>query len=159
MQRSPQLLSGSPPSEESGNGKGNSQNNHDILSQIMANSSKPSFHDQYGLGTNSSSGQRTHKCCVYIASNNKYCVRVNSIQAYIDVNRDVSIWTISFVLLKYCIFIYLFGHCLFNWIISPYSYVKMQVIGDASHLSGYSFSSQNNIIHPSAELGSKTTVS
>ena len=34
-----------------------------------------------------------------------------------------------------------------------------QVIGDASHLSGYSFSAHNNIIHPSAELGSKTTVS
>jgi hypothetical protein len=37
--------------------------------------------------------------------------------------------------------------------------VKCQVIGDASHLSGYSFSSHNNIIHPSAQLGSRTTVS
>lgn len=34
-----------------------------------------------------------------------------------------------------------------------------QVIGEASHLSGYSFSAHNNIIDPSAELGSKTTVS
>ncbi|XP_027346274.1 translation initiation factor eIF-2B subunit gamma isoform X2 [Abrus precatorius] len=33
-----------------------------------------------------------------------------------------------------------------------------KVIGEASHLSGYSFSAQNNIIHPSAELGAKTTV-
>ena len=35
----------------------------------------------------------------------------------------------------------------------------LQVIGEASHLSGYSFSSHNNIIHPSCVLGSKTTVS
>ena len=34
-----------------------------------------------------------------------------------------------------------------------------QVIGEASHLSGYSFSAHNNVIHPSAELGAKTTVS
>ncbi|KAH9790334.1 NTP transferase domain-containing protein [Citrus sinensis] len=33
-----------------------------------------------------------------------------------------------------------------------------KVIGEANHLSGYNFSAQNNIIHPSAELGSKTTV-
>jgi len=37
--------------------------------------------------------------------------------------------------------------------------VKCQVIGDASHLSGYSFSAHNNVIHPSAQLGSRTTVS
>ncbi|KAJ8466113.1 hypothetical protein OPV22_028665 [Ensete ventricosum] len=64
--------------------------------------------------------RRTHKCCVYISSESKYCARLNSIQAYSDINRDV--------------------------------------VGEASHLSGYSFSAQNNIIHPSAELGSKTTV-
>ncbi|XP_074583340.1 uncharacterized protein LOC141839491 [Curcuma longa] len=64
--------------------------------------------------------QRSHKCCVYIANESKYCARLNSIQAFSDINRDV--------------------------------------IGEASHLSGYSFSAQNNIIHPSAELGSKTTV-
>ncbi|XP_068662946.1 uncharacterized protein [Aristolochia californica] len=64
--------------------------------------------------------RRVHKCCAYIASKNKYCLRLNSIQAFCDINRDV--------------------------------------IGDASHLSGYSFSAQNNIIHPSAELGNKTTV-
>ncbi|XP_044430090.1 translation initiation factor eIF-2B subunit gamma isoform X3 [Triticum aestivum] len=67
-----------------------------------------------------SSGGGTHRCCVYIASKNKYCHRLNSIQAYCDINRDV--------------------------------------IGEASHLSGYSFSSHNNIIHPSCVLGSKTTV-
>ncbi|XP_047081117.1 translation initiation factor eIF-2B subunit gamma-like [Lolium rigidum] len=68
----------------------------------------------------SSSGGETHRCCVYIAGKNKYCHRLNSIQAYCDINRDV--------------------------------------IGEASHLSGYSFSSHNNIIHPSCVLGSKTTV-
>ena len=34
-----------------------------------------------------------------------------------------------------------------------------QIIGEANHLSGCSFSPQNNFIHPSAELGSKSTVS
>jgi translation initiation factor eIF-2B subunit gamma len=90
-----------------------------MLSQILANASTPSFHQLYGLGTNGSA-RRTHKCCVYIADKSKYCVRLNSIQAFSDINRDV--------------------------------------IGEASHLSGYTFSSHNNIIHPSAELGSKTTV-
>ena len=37
--------------------------------------------------------------------------------------------------------------------------VKCQVIGDVSHLSGYSFSAHNNIIHPSAQIGSRTAVS
>ncbi|XP_047179159.1 translation initiation factor eIF-2B subunit gamma isoform X3 [Vigna umbellata] len=40
----------------------------------------------------------------------------------------------------------------------PYLVRSQLVIGEASHLSGYSFSAQNNIIHPSAELGAKTTV-
>ncbi|GJY93193.1 hypothetical protein Tco_0508975 [Tanacetum coccineum] len=33
-----------------------------------------------------------------------------------------------------------------------------EVIGDASHLSGYSFSVHNNVIHPFAVLGSKPLV-
>ncbi|KAL6602723.1 hypothetical protein ACP70R_043084 [Stipagrostis hirtigluma subsp. patula] len=66
-----------------------------------------------------SSSSGTHRCCVYIANKSKYCHRLNSIQAYCDINRDV--------------------------------------VGEASHLSGYSFSAQNNIIHPSSVLGSKTT--
>ncbi|XP_066386686.1 uncharacterized protein [Miscanthus floridulus] len=61
-----------------------------------------------------------HRCCAYIATKSKYCHRLNSIQSYCDINRDV--------------------------------------IGEASHLSGYSFSAQNNIIHPSSVLGSKTTI-
>ncbi|KAG0471709.1 hypothetical protein HPP92_016255 [Vanilla planifolia] len=63
---------------------------------------------------------KTHKCCAYIANKSKYCSRLNSIQAFCDINRDV--------------------------------------VGDAGHLSGYSFSLQNNIVHPSAELGLKSTV-
>ncbi|KAK8950214.1 hypothetical protein KSP40_PGU009764 [Platanthera guangdongensis] len=63
---------------------------------------------------------KTHKCCAYIANKSKYCSRLNSVQAFCDINRDV--------------------------------------VGEAGHLSGYSFSAQNNIVHSSAELGSKTTV-
>ncbi|KAM4084078.1 hypothetical protein ACJW30_08G106100 [Castanea mollissima] len=113
------LLNGAPQAEENGNQKVNSQSNQVTLSGILANASTPSFHQLSVLGTNGST-QRTHKCCVYIADNSKYCMRLNSIQAFSDINRDV--------------------------------------IGEASHLSGYSFSPQNNIIHPSAELGLKTTV-
>ncbi|CAA0403667.1 putative nucleotidyl transferase domain, nucleotide-diphospho-sugar transferase [Arabidopsis thaliana] len=100
-----------------GNGKNNMQNNEVVLSQILSNASMPSFHQVYesGLGT-----RKTHKCCVYIADESKYFVRLNSIQAFMDVNRDV--------------------------------------IGESNHLSGYSFSAHHNIVHPSAELGSKTTV-
>ncbi|KAL6879666.1 hypothetical protein ACP4OV_012325 [Aristida adscensionis] len=67
-----------------------------------------------------SSSSGTHRCCVYIANKSKYCHRLNSIQAYSDINRDV--------------------------------------VGEANHLSGYAFSAQNNIIHPSSVLGSKTTI-
>ncbi|KAJ0771920.1 hypothetical protein HanPI659440_Chr07g0274511 [Helianthus annuus] len=94
-----------------------------MLSQLLANSSTPSFHEVYALGPNgfSPAERKTHKCCVYIANKTKYCARLNSIQAYSDINRDV--------------------------------------IGDASHLSGCTFSVHNNVIHPSAVLGSKTTIS
>ncbi|KAL5766210.1 hypothetical protein ACOSP7_016827 [Xanthoceras sorbifolium] len=109
------------PAEENGNEKNSSLNNHMTLSRILANSSMPSFHELHASGLSGSGPvRRTHKCCVYIASNSKYCTRLNSIQAFMDINRDV--------------------------------------IGEANHLSGYSFSVHNNIIHPSAELGSKTTV-
>ncbi|XP_033138809.1 translation initiation factor eIF-2B subunit gamma-like [Brassica rapa] len=105
--------------EENGNGHGknNMQNNDVVLSQILSNAFLPSFHKVYESGLDI---RKTHKCCVYIADESKYCVRLNSIQAFMDVNRDV--------------------------------------IGDANHLSGYSFSAHHNIVHPSAELGSKTTV-
>lgn len=108
--------------EENGNCKDASQNGTVLLAQLMANASTQSFHDLYTLGPEGSApaSRKTHKCCVYIANNSNYCMRLNSIQAFSDINRDV--------------------------------------IGDASHLSGYSFSAQNNIIHPSSVLGSKTTV-
>lgn len=108
--------------EENGNGMLLSHKNQVMLSQLLANASTPSFHELYAMGPNRSdcTSRKTHKCCVYIASNDKYCARLNSIQAYSDINRDV--------------------------------------IGEASHLSGYSFSPQHNVIHSSAEIGSKTTV-
>ncbi|XP_023530393.1 translation initiation factor eIF-2B subunit gamma-like isoform X2 [Cucurbita pepo subsp. pepo] len=49
-------------------------------------------------------------------------------------------------------------YCARLYSIQAYSDINRDVIGEASHLSGYSFSAQNNIIHPSAQLGSKTTV-
>ncbi|GMH05631.1 hypothetical protein Nepgr_007471 [Nepenthes gracilis] len=122
--RSEVLANTSLQAEENGEAKVSSQNNQVVLSQLLANASTTSFHELYAMGPNGSAHglkvKRTHKCCVYIASKNKYCARLNSIQAFSDINRDV--------------------------------------IGEANHLSGYSFSAQNNIIHPSAERGSKTTV-
>lgn len=60
------------------------------------------------------------KCRAYLASKDKYCARLNSIQAFQDINRDVA--------------------------------------SEEIHLTGYTVSSHNNVIHPSAVLGSKTTV-
>ncbi|KAK4419692.1 Translation initiation factor eIF-2B subunit gamma [Sesamum alatum] len=119
--RSELLLNGAQ-SEENGNGKDALQNSKILLSQLLANASTPSFHEIYALGPAGSAPilRKTHKCCVYIANKSKYCARLNSIQAFSDINRDV--------------------------------------IGDANHLCGYTFSAQNNIIHPSAVIGSKTTV-
>ncbi|CAI0548751.1 unnamed protein product [Linum tenue] len=115
------LLNGTPQAEENGHDKVTSESNQTIISQILANASTPRFHEVYeSIHNGSPTVQRTHKCCAYIASNSKYCARLNSIQAFSDINRDV--------------------------------------IGEANHLSGYSFSVHNNIIHPSSELGSKTTV-
>ncbi|GKV01518.1 hypothetical protein SLEP1_g14067 [Rubroshorea leprosula] len=108
--------------EENGNQKISTLNNQATLPQILANASTPSFYELYELGSNGSAPiWEKIKCCAYIASNSKYCARLNSIQAFMDINRDI--------------------------------------ISEANHLSGHSFSAHNNIIHPSAELGSKTTVS
>ncbi|KZV30581.1 translation initiation factor eIF-2B subunit gamma [Dorcoceras hygrometricum] len=118
-----ELLSNGVHSEENGNGKDIIQNNKAVVAQLLANASPPSFHDTYarGLDVSAPISRKTHKCCVFIANKSKYCSRLNSIQAFSDINRDV--------------------------------------VGDANHLLlGYSFSAQNNIIHPSALLGSKTTV-
>lgn len=108
--------------EENGGEKESIGNNRVMLSQLLLNSSTQSFHELYAVcpGGPTSVPRKTHKCCAYIANKSKYCARVNSFQAFCDINRDV--------------------------------------IGDASHLSGYSFSAHNNVIHPSAALGSKTTV-
>ncbi|XAR60283.1 Protein-synthesizing GTPase [Bertholletia excelsa] len=108
--------------EENGNAKVVSLDNKVMLSQLLTNASSPSFHELYAMGPvgDASASRNTHKCCIYIASKNKYCARLNTIQAFSDINRDV--------------------------------------VGDASHLSGFSFSAHHNIIHHSAVLGSKTTV-
>uniref|UniRef100_A0A2P2MCG9 Uncharacterized protein MANES_05G199900 n=1 Tax=Rhizophora mucronata TaxID=61149 RepID=A0A2P2MCG9_RHIMU len=114
-------LNGTPQTEENGNEKVTFQNNQAMISQILTHASAQSFHEVHSLGHNGTAPvQRSHKCCVYIASSSKYCARLDSIQAFSDINRDV--------------------------------------IGEANYLSGYSFSAHNNIIHPSAQLGSKTTV-
>ncbi|CAA0805925.1 Unknown protein [Striga hermonthica] len=109
-------------SEENGNVDDVFQNSKILLSQLLANASTPSFHEINALGQAGPAPtlKKTHKCCVYIAHKGKYCARLNSIQAFSDINRDL--------------------------------------VGDANHLSGYTFSSHSNIIHPSAALGSKTTV-
>ncbi|XP_071724543.1 translation initiation factor eIF2B subunit gamma-like [Rutidosis leptorrhynchoides] len=115
------LSNGATQPEENGNENVNSQKIQPFLSRVLANASKPTFHELYNSGANGSGSiKKTHKCCVYVAHGSKYCVRLNSIQAFMDINRDV--------------------------------------IGDANHLSGYSFSAHNNIIDATAELGSKTTV-
>lgn len=107
--------------EENGNEKVGFQSNQVVQAQILANASSPRFHNLYAsVPCGSATVRKIHKCCAYIASDSKYCVRLNSIQAFMDINRDV--------------------------------------IGEANHLSGYTFSAHNNIIHPSAEHGSKTTV-
>ncbi|KAI4385402.1 hypothetical protein MLD38_003432 [Melastoma candidum] len=113
-------VNGTPPGEENGNEKTGSNNNQILLSRILSNASKPEFHQLHELGHYGDTTRRTHKCCVYIASESKYCARLNTIQAFSDINRDVT--------------------------------------GEANYLSGYTFSSHNNIIHPSVELGAKTTV-
>ena len=80
--------------EENGNGHGknNMQNNDVVLSQILSNAFLPSFHKVYESGLDI---RKTHKCCVYIADESKYCVRLNSIQAFMDVNRDVSCFLVN----------------------------------------------------------------
>jgi len=81
-----------PQVEENGTEKVISQSNQQMVSQILANASEPTFHLRHALGYyGSTSDRKTHKCCVYIAGSSKYCARLNSIQAYNDINRDVSL--------------------------------------------------------------------
>lgn len=87
--------------EENGNDKAASLDNKVMLSQLMANASSQSFHEHGAMGPNGfvPFPRKTHKCCVYIASKSKYCARLNSIQAFSDINRDVSF--ISFCIQDY----------------------------------------------------------
>ncbi|KAB2015270.1 hypothetical protein ES319_D08G013300v1 [Gossypium barbadense] len=89
--KSEALLNRTPQGEENSNEKVSSQNNQAFISRILANASTPSFHGIYSENPDgSSSTRKTHKCCVYIASSSSYCVRLNSIQAFMDINRDVT---------------------------------------------------------------------
>lgn len=47
------------------------------------------FKENVLVPNGSDSVKRTHKCCAYIANKSKYCARLNSIQAFSDINRDV----------------------------------------------------------------------
>uniref|UniRef100_A0A0D6QX99 Translation initiation factor eIF2B subunit gamma n=1 Tax=Araucaria cunninghamii TaxID=56994 RepID=A0A0D6QX99_ARACU len=81
----------------------------------------PQSHPLFSLGVSGwKSDANVLKCCAYIANKSKYCARLNSIQAFGDINRDV--------------------------------------VGEATHLTGYTVSAHNNIVHPSAQHGSKTTI-
>ncbi|KAG8483603.1 hypothetical protein CXB51_022434 [Gossypium anomalum] len=89
--KSEAVLSGIPQAEEDGNEKVSFPNNQVMVSQILANASTPSFHELYSMDPDGSAQTRkTHKCCAYIASSSSYCVRLNSIQAFMDINRDVT---------------------------------------------------------------------
>ncbi|TYI67374.1 hypothetical protein E1A91_D08G013500v1 [Gossypium mustelinum] len=89
--KSEALLNRTPQGEENSTEKVSSQNNQAFISRILANASTPSFHGIYSENPDgSSSTRKTHKCCVYIASSSSYCVRLNSIQAFMDINRDVT---------------------------------------------------------------------
>ncbi|XVE59871.1 hypothetical protein DITRI_Ditri05aG0082000 [Diplodiscus trichospermus] len=89
--KSEALLNGISQAEENGNGKVSSQNNQLLVSRILANASTPSFHALCSMDPDGSAPSwKTHKCCAYIASSSNYCVRLNSIQAFMDINRDVT---------------------------------------------------------------------
>lgn len=101
-QKSEALSNGIPQAEENGDGKVSSQNNQVLVSRILANASTPNFHELCSLDPGGSGPTRkTHKCCVYIASSRNYCARLNSIQAFMDINRDVS--SISHLCFSYLI--------------------------------------------------------
>ncbi|WRX33104.1 Hexapeptide repeat - like 10 [Theobroma cacao] len=89
--KSEALLNRIPRAEENGNEKVSSLNNQVMVSQILANASTPSFHDLCSVSHDGSAPiRKTHKCCAYIASSSSYCARLNSIQAFMDINRDVT---------------------------------------------------------------------
>lgn len=96
-------MNGTPQAEENGNEKVGSHKNQVLLSQILSNSSATSFHD-HAYGANGSIPVRkTHKCCVYIPTSSKYCARLFSIQAYSDINRDVSLlYCLNSLLIFFC---------------------------------------------------------
>lgn len=103
-QRSELLLNGGQV-EENGGEKEPIGNNRVMLSQLLLNSSTQSFHELYAMcpGGPTSVPRKTHKCCAYIANKSKYCARVNSFQAFCDINRDVSCMLSLFSFLSFFI--------------------------------------------------------
>ena len=88
------MLNGAPHSEENGHDKVDPRDNQVMLSRLVAKTTTPSFHELHDMAPDGSGAvRRTHKCCVYIASQDKYCARLNSIQAFSDINRDVSFYS------------------------------------------------------------------
>lgn len=87
-QRSEVSINGAHSAEEVRNGTLSSQNNLIWLSQHRE-IAPSAFQENVLVPNGSASVQRTHKCCAYIANKNKYCARLNSIQAFCDINRDV----------------------------------------------------------------------
>lgn len=61
---------------------------------------------------------KSHKCCAYISSKSKYCARLNSVQAYNDINREVRILCIiivyNFLMLKFRLG-FEFTYFLYRW--------------------------------------------
>lgn len=80
--------------EDGWQGKTSSENILTWMSQHLS-SSLSGFQDHLPSSNHPVAVPRTHKCCAYIASKGKYCVRLNSIQAFSDINRDVRIWQIG----------------------------------------------------------------
>ena len=115
IQRSELSLDGAQ-AEENGNDKVVSLDNKAMRSQLVANTSSPSFHELCAMGPNGSAPfpRKTHKCCVYIASKNKYCARLNSIQAFSDINRDVSFNSTGFCDFSLFLF-YFLSQLFYQW--------------------------------------------
>lgn len=85
--------------EESWHGKDTVQNIQTWRSQHQAGA-RLSFPDLHSLGFNDGNRKvndhlpatrKSHKCCAYIASKSTYCARVNSVQSFCDITRDVRI--------------------------------------------------------------------
>ncbi|KAF3777784.1 Translation initiation factor eIF-2B subunit gamma [Nymphaea thermarum] len=76
--------------EETSNEKLTAQNSRSWLYEHLGIIT-PGISERPQSGSNDSGGspKKIHKCSAYIAGKNKYCARLNSIQAFSDINRDI----------------------------------------------------------------------